>query len=49
MPNTGNTAVNKMDTISALMSLQSSSQPANYIHNFNITIVISTLKFNRKS
>ena len=44
VPNTGNTTVNKMDSLSALMSLRSSSQPANYIHNLNITIVISALK-----
>lgn len=44
MPDTGNTAVNKMDVISALMSLQSSSLPANYVSTVNIMIVISAMK-----
>lgn len=45
MPNTGNTARNKMDTISALMSYNlTASQLASYIHNFNTEVMIAWKK-----
>lgn len=36
VPNTGNTAVTKMDTGSALMSFESNRQPADHIQNLKI-------------